>query len=119
MIPKNSRACLETPASAASITAAYSARSGRGVDGAAAVAALLTQGDPGAQAVWDCAVDALATALAAVTTCFAPASWIGSPSSGVPELVRSELGDEAGCLGAALMPWRAADDTTTGGNPCH
>ncbi|WP_405499331.1 ROK family protein [Streptomyces niveus] len=84
MIPKNSRACLETPASAASITAAYSARSGRGVDGAAAVAALLTQGDPGARAVWDCAVDALATALAAVTTCFAPASWIGSPSSGVP-----------------------------------
>ncbi|MEV8398371.1 ROK family protein [Streptomyces niveus] len=65
----SARGCLETLASAVAITAAYGARSGRGVDGAAAVAALLTHGDPDAQAVWDRAVDALATALAAVTTC--------------------------------------------------
>ncbi|MEV8347401.1 ROK family protein [Streptomyces niveus] len=135
------RGCLETLASAAAITTAYSARSGRGVDGAAAVAALLTHGDPDAQAVWDRAVDALTTALAAVTTCFAPELIVlggGLAQADAllldplrarlmerltfqrrPELVRSELGDEAGCLGAALMAWQAADDTTTGDDPCH
>lgn len=125
------RGCLETVASAAAIATAYSARSGRPVEGAAEVAALLAQGDPDAQAVWDRAVDALATALATFTTLLAPeVIVVGGGLAEAdrllldplraaldkrltfqrrPELVRAELGDQAGCLGAGLTAWHATD----------
>ncbi|MFH9613837.1 ROK family protein [Streptomyces pratensis] len=125
------RGCLETAASAAAISSAYSARSGRRVEGAAAVAARLAQGDPDARAVWDRAVEALATALATATTLFAPEVVVlggGLAEAGGPlldplraslarrltfqrrpELVLAALGDMAGCLGAGLAAWHAAD----------
>jgi glucokinase len=125
-----SRGCLETMASAAAIEAGYRARSGRAVDGAAGVARLVVQGDPVAVAVWDRAVDALAAALATFTTLLAPGLIViggGLAEAGGllldplrarlseqltfqrrPEVVRAELGDEAGCLGAGILAWQAA-----------
>ncbi|MEU0369734.1 ROK family protein [Streptomyces sp. NPDC006283] len=123
--------CLETVASASAIAAAFTARSGRPADGAAAVAALVAQGDADARAVWDRAADALASALATVTTLLAPEVIVvggGLAEAGdllldpvrarltarltfqrQPALVRAALGDEAGCLGAGLAAWRAVD----------
>ncbi|WP_234439190.1 MULTISPECIES: ROK family protein [Streptomyces] len=125
------RGCLETVASAASVGAAYAARSGREVDGAAEVAAMLVQGDPDARAVWDRAVEALAAALATAATLLAPEVVVvggGLAESGGllldplraalarrlsfqrrPDLVRAALGDRAGCLGAGLAAWESAD----------
>ncbi|MFE9658957.1 ROK family protein [Streptomyces sp. NPDC005955] len=125
------RGCLETISSAAAVAAAYGARSGRRVEGAAAVAALLERDDPDARVVWDRAVDALAAALATVTTLFAPQVVViggGLAEAGGllldplrsavarrltfqrrPELVLAALGDMAGCLGAGLAAWDAKD----------
>ena len=89
--------------------------------------------DPGgrdrvAAAVWGEAVEALATALTAYVTLLAPGlivvggaelgeqllgplrSALGSRLSFQrrPRLVRAQLGDEAGRLGAALLAWRRA-----------
>ncbi|MEU4067894.1 ROK family protein [Streptomyces wedmorensis] len=127
------RGCLETVASAAAVGAAYAARSGREVDGAAEVAAMLVQGDPDARAVWDRAVEALAAALATAATLLAPEVVVvggGLAESGGllldplraalarrlsfqrrPDLVRAALGDRAGCLGAGLAAWESADVT--------
>ncbi|MFF3607729.1 ROK family protein [Streptomyces sp. NPDC002463] len=124
------RGCLEGVASAAAVAAAYGARSGRHVEGASAVAERLMQGDPDARAVWARAVEALGTALAMATTLFAPEVVVlggGLAEAGGllldplraslarrltfqrrPELVLAELGDMAGCLGAALAAWQAA-----------
>ncbi|WP_081952137.1 ROK family protein [Kitasatospora phosalacinea] len=121
--------CLEAVASAAAIAAAYTARSGTPVSGAAEVAALLTAGDRIAGAVWQRAVDGLATALAAVVTTLAPEVVVLggglAESDGLllaplkrglerrlsfhrtPRLVTAELGDEAGSLGAGLHAWEA------------
>ncbi|MFF8841940.1 ROK family protein [Streptomyces sp. NPDC015127] len=125
-----SRGCLETVASAAAIAAAYTARTGRTVDGAAGVARLVADGDREAVAVWERAVDALATALATFTTLLAPGLIVvggGLAEAGGllldplrarlgerltfqrrPRLVRARLGDEAGCLGAGILAWQAA-----------
>ncbi|WP_051844588.1 ROK family protein [Streptomyces globisporus] len=132
------RGCLETVASAHAVASAYSARSGRQADGAAAVAAMLAQGDPDARAVWDRAVEALAAALTTATTLFAPEVVVlggGLAEAGGllldplrvalarrltfqrrPELVLAELGDMAGCLGAGLAAWQAAG---SGASPQH
>ncbi|MFD0273399.1 ROK family protein [Kitasatospora sp. NPDC127111] len=125
------RGCLETAASAAAVAAAFTARSGRAVSGADEVAALLRQGDPHARAVWARAADALATALAAAAALLAPELIVlggGLAEAGDllldpvrgrlagrltvqrrPRLERAALGDQAGCLGAGLYAWRAAD----------
>ncbi|MDT0431166.1 ROK family protein [Streptomyces salyersiae] len=135
------RGCLETVASAAAIAAAYSARSGRRVDGAAGVGALLAQGDPDARAVWDRAVDALATAFATVAALLAPEVVVlggGLAEAGAllldplraslarrltfqrrPELVPAALGDMAGCLGAGLAAWRTTDGAMPLGRPAR
>ncbi|MFJ5835112.1 ROK family protein [Streptomyces sp. NPDC093089] len=124
------RGCLETVASAAAIGAAYGARVGREVDGAAEVAAMLVRGDADARAVWDRAVEALAAALATAATLLAPEVVVvggGLAESGGllldplraaldrrltfqrrPEVVRAALGDRAGCLGAGLAAWSSA-----------
>lgn len=133
------RGCLETAASAAAIAAAYSARTGRQVDGAAAVAAQLSHGDPDARAVWDRAVEALATALATAVTLLAPevvvlGGGLAEADSRLldplraslarrltfqrkPELVRAALGDLAGCLGAGISAWHATDNAGTPRRP--
>lgn len=59
-------------ASATAVAAAYTARAGRTVTGAADVAALAVQGDPVARAVWQQAADGLADALATAATLLAP-----------------------------------------------
>ncbi|MCX5126758.1 ROK family protein [Streptomyces sp. NBC_00347] len=122
--------CLETVASASAIATAYGARTGRSVAGAADVAALVETGDRAARAVWSSATEGLAEALAAVTTLVAPELIVvgGGLAEAdrllldpvrdgltarltfqrVPLLVRAELGDRAGCLGAGLMAWQAA-----------
>jgi ABC-type tungstate transport system substrate-binding protein len=125
------RGCVETVASAAAIARRYAARTGRPVAGAAAVAARVRKGDPDAVAVWEEAVGALAEGLAAAVTLLAPRLVVVggglagagelllrplaellrlrlSPRSArMPRLVGAALGDQAGCLGAALLARRA------------
>ncbi|MFI8912732.1 ROK family protein [Streptomyces sp. NPDC053513] len=122
--------CLETVASASAVAHAYASRSGRRVTGAAEVAALVEGGDPVARTVWVTATEALAEALAAATTLFAPEVVVlggGLAESDrllldpvrdglaarlafqrTPAVVRADLGDRAGCLGAGLAAWHAA-----------
>lgn len=132
--PCGGRGCLETVASAAAIAAAFTARSGRAVQGADEVAALVAKGDADAVAVWDRATDALASALATATSLLAPELIVlGGGLAGAgdallkpvraqlaqrltfqrrPAVVRAALGDMAGCLGAGLYAWRAVDSAT-------
>jgi glucokinase len=122
--------CLETVASAAFIARNYSERSGRTVTRAADVAAAVVAGEPDAVAVWVRAVEGLADALATAVTLLAPeivAIGGGLSESGDtlmvpltsalserlifqrrPVLVRAKLGDNAGCIGAGILAWRAA-----------
>lgn len=124
------RGCLETVASAAFIARHYATRSGRPVTRAADVAAAVEAGDADARAVWDRAVDGLAAALTTAITFVAPevvAIGGGLAESGdtllvplreslrgrmsfqrMPTLVRAALGDNAGCIGAGILAWRAA-----------
>jgi glucokinase len=124
------RGCLETVASAAHIARRYGEASGRPVDRAADVAEAVRAGDPAAVAVWDRAIEGLATALTIASTLFAPeivAIGGGLAESGdtllaplrealvgrmsfqrMPKLVPASLGDNAGCVGSAIMAWRAA-----------
>ncbi|MGV9270535.1 ROK family protein [Kitasatospora sp. NPDC003701] len=122
--------CLETVASAAAVASAYTARTGRAVDGAADVATLTAQGDPVAREVWNRAATGLAEALATATALLAPELIVlggGLAEAGPllldpvraglekrltfhrrPLLVQAELGDRAACLGAGLAAWQAA-----------
>jgi glucokinase len=119
--------CLETVASAAAIARRYGVRTGRTVDGAREVLELLAAGDEDAAQVWDDALKVLIDALVLYTTLVAPTRIaIGGGLVGAgetllqplrdgiharltfqrePEIVAAVLGEEAGCLGAALMAW--------------
>jgi glucokinase len=121
------RGCLETVASGAALARRYAARAGRPVAGAAAVAERVRGGDPDAAAVWDDAVAALAQGLAAAVALLGSRLVViggGLAGAGdlllgpltekllarlspgptrVPRLVLAALGDQAGCLGAALL----------------
>ncbi|MFD4256795.1 ROK family protein [Streptomyces sp. NPDC058534] len=131
------RGCVETVATAAAIATAFTVRSGRPVEGADEVAALVAQRDPHALTVWNRAVDALVTAFTTAVTLLAPGLIVvggGLAEAGDllldpirtrlaerltfqrrPRLVRAELGDQAGCLGAGLLAWEhmiePTDDT--------
>jgi glucokinase len=122
------RGCLEAIASASAIDREYTRRTGRSAKGL--VSELVVAGDPDARAVWQRAVAALVRALQAYTTLLAPELVvIGGGLAGAgdvlidpvaealdalltfqrrPRLVRAELGDQAGALGAALLAWRLA-----------
>ncbi|GAA2815444.1 ROK family protein [Saccharopolyspora taberi] len=118
--------CVEAVASSAAVARRYTARTGTPVDGAAAVAAAVRDGDPDAVAVWHEAVDALARGLVTLTAVLAPEGIVlggGLAMAGRllteplaarlddmllpfhrrPRLELAELGDTAGCLGAALL----------------
>ncbi|MET9020542.1 ROK family protein [Actinopolymorpha sp. NPDC004070] len=119
------RGCLERVASAAAVARRYTARTGTLVSGAADVALRVREGDPDAQAVWDEAVAALVTVLHTAVTLLGPEVVIvgGGLAEAEdllldplrrgledrltfqrrPRLVRAALGDQAGCLGAALL----------------
>lgn len=124
--PCGSAGCLETLASGASIARHYAARSGAALS-TAEIAALVTAGDEVAGEVWTEAVEALADALAQVTVLLDPGlvvigGGVGDAGetllaplrsalarrltfSQPPRLVRAQLGDAAGSLGAALLGW--------------
>jgi glucokinase len=123
------RGCLETLGSAAAIARRYAERSGTPVRGAHEVADRMRAGDADAQAVWDDAIGALATALTMAVVLLAPEVIViggGLAESGEalfgplraelegrltfhrrPEIVAAALGDNAGCTGAGLLGWRA------------
>jgi glucokinase len=117
--------CVEARASSAAIARRYRQRTNRHVDGAADVARLLTEGDTDAAAVWREAVDALARGILLLAALLGPQAVVlggglalagpklTDPLGGRldelitfqrrPHLRLAALGDEAGCLGAALL----------------
>ena len=118
------RGCLEAVASAAGVARRYAEQAERQAP-AHEVAALAAQGDPVAGEVWRETVDALADGLLVGMALFDPAVIVvggGLAEAGdvlmnplraaihervtfhrEPVLCRAALGDEAGCLGAALL----------------
>jgi glucokinase len=123
--------CLETVASASAIARDYGERT-QSVDVTAEeVAARVRGGEPAATAVWTTAVEALAEGIAAAITLFDPGRIvIGGglsaagptlvdplqraltgrlPLGSLPDLRTAELGDRAGCIGAAFLAWDLVD----------
>jgi glucokinase len=123
--------CLETVASASAIARDYGERT-QSVDVTAEeVAARVRDGEPAATAVWTTAVEALAEGIAAAITLFDPGRIvIGGglsaagptlldpllraltgrlPLDSLPDLRTAELGDRAGCIGAAFLAWDLVD----------
>lgn len=118
------RGCLEAIASASAVARRFGERTGRTTT-ADGVVALVGAGDPDAGAVWRETVDALADGLLTGIALFDPAVVViggGLAEAGdalmvplraalrsritfhrEPRLCRAALGDEAGCLGAALL----------------
>jgi glucokinase len=127
------RGCVEAVASAAAVARRYAAMTGQPVAGAGEVAQRMVAGDPAARQVWADATRALALALAWTAAVLAPQAIVlggGLARSGdllfepvrqalaghlglvpPPRLVPAALGDEAGCLGAALLAWEALGPT--------
>ncbi|GAA3881127.1 ROK family protein [Saccharothrix violaceirubra] len=117
--------CVEARASSAAIARRFTERTGKPVRGAADVAALVRAGDADAGAVWHEAVDALARGILLVAALLGPEAVVlggGLALAGdllteplrdrldglitfqrKPDLRLAALGDEAGCLGAALL----------------
>ncbi|MBB5954498.1 glucokinase [Saccharothrix tamanrassetensis] len=117
--------CVEARASSAAIARRYAERTGNPVHGAADVAKLVRAGDPDAVMVWQEAVEALARGILLVAALLGPEAVVlggGLALAGPlltdplrdrldglitfqrrPELRLAALGDEAGCLGAALL----------------
>jgi glucokinase len=124
------RGCLETIASAAAIARRYGERSSTNHADAAGVIARVTAGDTIAGQVWAEAVEALAFVLATYQNTLDPELVvIGGGLAGakdalleplsraltarlsfqhLPDLAVSPLGDDAGCLGAAITAWSVA-----------
>ncbi len=125
------RGCLEAEASAAAIGRAYSARIGRPAT-ALDLVGRLADGDAVAAEVWAAAIDALADGLRIGLTLFDPEVIViggGLAEAGDalirpldealagkltfqyrPAVVRAELGDEAGQLGAGLLALSALEE---------
>ncbi|WP_432834307.1 ROK family protein [Dactylosporangium sp. CA-092794] len=128
------RGCLESIASASAVGRRYSEQAGRAAT-AEEVARLAAEGEPIAVAVWQETIDALADGLLVGMALFDPAiivvggglaeageALLAPLREGVharvtfhrePVITRAALGDEAGCLGAALI---ALDNLITKGN---
>jgi glucokinase len=126
--------CLESVASAKAIGRRYAELSG--IEDAAAfdVAARAAAGEPLATAVWTEAVEALADGLLTAQALYDAGTVVlggGLAEAGeallgplrialdqritfhrIPYLVRAELGDNAGCLGAALLALDTLPETT-------
>jgi glucokinase len=125
--------CMETIASGASIARHYAElHKDTTVTSAAEVASRVIAGESAACVVWADAVEALADALAQVTVLLDPGLVVVGGGVGdagetlliplrkalaarlafhqAPRLVRAELGDAAGSLGAALMGWDLLGD---------
>jgi glucokinase len=133
--------CLETIGSAAGIARRYTRGTGTLVTGAREVAELMLAGDTVAKLVWDDAVDALVRALTTYVSLLAPDVVViggGLSHAGgllidpvrdrltdaliwqeMPRIVRAELGDSAGCLGAALLAADLIEATPVAAEPQH
>lgn len=120
--------CLEAIASGASIARRYAAAGGA-PHSAAEVAGLAASGDAVAEGIWTDAIEALARALTTYTSILAPELIVlggGVSAAGdalllplrhrlhallswqdEPQLIVSRLGDNASCLGAAILARRA------------
>ncbi|MEN3307354.1 MAG: glucokinase [Micromonosporaceae bacterium] len=125
--------CLEAVASAAAVARTYGERTGVPAT-AAEVVARAVAGDEAATQVWRETVDALADGLLTGLTLFDPQLIVvggGLAQAGsallvplrealrgkltfqrMPDLVRAELGDEAGCLGAGLLALSLVESTS-------
>ncbi|MFD7656832.1 ROK family protein [Actinosynnema sp. NPDC059797] len=125
--------CVEARASSAAIARRYAQRVKAPVNGAAEVAERLRAGDPDAKIVWQEAVDALARGILLVAALLGPEAVVlggGLALAGPlltdplgrrldelvtfqrrPELRPAALGDEAGCLGAALLAIDMLEET--------
>lgn len=123
--------CVEAVASAAAVARRYSELTGTDVDGAKEVAEQVRAGNPAAIRVWREATEALSRALAWSAGVVAPQAIViggGMAAAGdllltplrertaahlnilpCPVIRQAELGDEAGCLGTAILAWRAAE----------
>jgi glucokinase len=117
--------CLETVATGPSIARRYNALTGASVSGAKPVVDRMTAGDLVAATVWQDAVDALANALTSYVTLLSPELIViggGLSAAGElllaplrvalgrklvwqqePRIVQAALGDNAACLGAAIL----------------
>lgn len=116
--------CFEAVAATSAINRNYESRSGRAL-GTAEIIAAATAGDEVAAAVWNEALDSIAVACGWLMNTVSPQAiaFAGGLSKAgrslvepvehrlrqrvsfqrVPDLVIAELGDDAGCLGAALI----------------
>ncbi|MFT7835115.1 ROK family protein [Saccharothrix sp. BKS2] len=125
--------CVEARAGSAAIARRYGERANTRVSGAAEVAARLRAGDPDAAITWHEAVDALAKGILLVAALLGPEAVVlggGLALAGPlltdpltrrldelvtfqrrPELRLAALGDEAGCLGAALLAINMLEET--------
>jgi glucokinase len=119
--------CLEAIASAGAVGRAWAAASGDAAATAADAARAVESNDETAIAVWQDAVDALASGLVTALTLLDPRTVIiggGLAEAGdtlfvplreavrarvtfqqLPTIVPAALGDAAGCLGAGLLAW--------------
>lgn len=119
------RGCLEAEASAKAVGRKYAERSGEAGATALDVATRAAAGEELAGAVWQEAIDALTDGLVTVQALYDVSVLVlggGLAEAGeqllgplrteftrrisfhrVPEIVRADLGDEAGCIGAALL----------------
>jgi glucokinase len=119
------RGCLEAVASAAAVARRYAESTARPDATAAQVAALAAAGDPVAARIWREVVDALADGLLTALALFDPdvvviggglaeadEELLGPLRTALrerltfhrePRVVRAALGDQAGCVGAALL----------------
>ena len=117
--------CLETVATGPSIARRYNALTGAAVSGAKPVVDRMMQGDLVAASVWQDAVEALANALTSYITLLSPELIVvggGLSAAGElllaplrvavkrrlvwqqqPRIVQAALGDNAACLGAAIL----------------
>lgn len=123
--PCGSTGCVEAIASSAAVARRYVERTGKAADGALEVASAVRAGDPDARSVWTEAVDALARGLLVLSAVVAPEVVVlggGMAKAGRlltdplnsrledlvtfhrrPKIELAELGDNASCLGAALL----------------
>jgi glucokinase len=128
--------CLETVATGPSIARRYNALTGSSLSGAKPVVALMIEGDLVAASVWQNAVDALANALASYVTLLSPELIVvggGLSAAGElllaplrvalkrklvwqqePRVVQAALGDNAACLGAAILASESRHTATNG-----
>ncbi len=119
------RGCLETVASAAAIARRYSRATGRHGITARDVQRRADAGDTVAAGIWAEAIEALADALATAVTLYDPERVVGGGGlarageayltplrealarrlsfQAMPEVTEARLGDQAGCMGAALL----------------